>query len=156
MFLSVKLQEIYVVESRTIFLLGTTFYWIETFFWVEWPLFWVEMSLKMSKLASIMRTDKCWNLLLTSTSGVRSAIFKREEITMRWSSLTSFQAKWVLFLGQCTKMTNRSPFLCKEQSKTQFLTDIWGLFCQRLLRPACVTSLKTGWGNSNVKTSWSH
>ena len=28
------------------------------------------------------------------------------------------------------------------------------LFCRRLLRPADVTFLKTGWWNSNVQTSW--
>ena len=30
------------------------------------------------------------------------------------------------------------------------------LFCQRLLRPAHVIFLKTGWWNTNVQSSWSH
>ena len=48
------------------------------------------------------------------------------------------------------------PFLWNESSKIQFLSDIWGLFCQKLLRPTYVTFLKTGWWNTNVQTSWSH
>ena len=45
------------------------------------------------------------------------------------------------------------PFVWNESSKIQFFTDIWYLFCQRLLRPAYVTFLETGWWNSNFQTS---
>ena len=55
-----------------------------------------------------------------------------------------------------TQMTNTSPFLWNGSSKIQFFTDICYPFCWRLLRPAYVTFLKTGWWNSNVQTSWSH
>ena len=44
-----------------------------------------------------------------------------------------------------TQMTNTSPFLWNGSSKIQFFTDIWYPFCQRLLRPANVTFLITGW-----------
>ena len=52
-----------------------------------------------------------------------------------------------------TQMTNTSPFLWNGSSKIQFFTDIWYPFCWRLLRPAYVTFLKTGWWNSNFQTS---
>ena len=42
-----------------------------------------------------------------------------------------------------TKMTNTVPFLLNESSKIQIFTDILYPFCQRLLRPADVTFLKT-------------
>ena len=42
-----------------------------------------------------------------------------------------------------TKMTNTCPFLWNGSSKIQFFTNIWYLFCQRLLRPADVTFLTT-------------
>ena len=42
-----------------------------------------------------------------------------------------------------TKMTNSGPFLWNGSSKTQFFTDFLNLFCQRLLRTADVTFLKT-------------
>ena len=38
-------------------------------------------------------------------------------------------------------------------SNIQFFTDIWHYFCQRLLRPADVTFLKTGWWNPNAQYS---
>ena len=41
-----------------------------------------------------------------------------------------------------TKMTNTVPFLLNESSKIQIFTDILYSFCQRLLRPADVISLK--------------
>jgi hypothetical protein len=44
-----------------------------------------------------------------------------------------------------TQMTNTSPFLWNGSSKIQFFTNIWHSFCQRLLRPANVNFLKTGW-----------
>ena len=44
-----------------------------------------------------------------------------------------------------TKMTNTCPFLLNGSSKPQFFTNIWYPFCQRLLRPANITFLKTGW-----------
>ena len=40
-------------------------------------------------------------------------------------------------------MTNTVPFLLNELSKIQIFTDILYPFCQRLLRPADVTFLKT-------------
>ena len=52
-----------------------------------------------------------------------------------------------------SQMTNTSPFLWNGSSKIQFFTDIWYTFCPRLVRPACVTFLKTGWWNSNAQTS---
>ena len=52
-----------------------------------------------------------------------------------------------------TQMTNTSPFLWNGSSKIQFFTDIWYTFCPRLVRPACVTFLKTGWWNSNAPHS---
>ena len=52
-----------------------------------------------------------------------------------------------------TKMTNTGPFLWNRSSKIQFFTDIWYLFCWRLLRSGYVTFLKTGWWNSNGRTS---
>jgi hypothetical protein len=55
-----------------------------------------------------------------------------------------------------TKMTNNSPFLWNRSSKIQFFTDIWYLFCWRLLRSGYVTFLKTGWWNSNDRTSEIH
>ena len=50
-------------------------------------------------------------------------------------------------------MTNTGHFLCNGSSKTQFVTNIWYPFWQRLLRPAYVTFLKPGWWNSNAQTS---
>ena len=47
---------------------------------------------------------------------------------------------WIIPSAQ---MTNTSPFLWNKSSKIQFFTDIWYPFCQRLLRPAYVTFLKT-------------
>ena len=55
-----------------------------------------------------------------------------------------------------TQITNTSPFFWNGSSKIQFFTDIWYTFCRRLLRPAYVTFLKTGWWNSNVQNSWTH
>ena len=55
-----------------------------------------------------------------------------------------------------TQMTNTSPLLWNGSSKNQFFTDIWYSFCWRLLRPANVIFLKTGWWNTNPQTSWSH
>ena len=55
-----------------------------------------------------------------------------------------------------TKMTNTCPFLWNGSSKIQFFTNIWYFFCRRLLRPADTIFLKTGWWNSNGKTSWTH
>ena len=51
------------------------------------------------------------------------------------------------------KMTTTGHFLWNESSKIQIFTDIWYLFCWRLLRPAYATFLKTGWWNSNSLTS---
>ena len=51
------------------------------------------------------------------------------------------------------KMTNTKPFVLNGSSKTQNFTDIWYLFCQRLLRPVYVTFSETGWWNSNFQTS---
>jgi hypothetical protein len=55
-----------------------------------------------------------------------------------------------------TQMTNISPFLWNGSSKIQYFTDIWHSFCQRLLRPADVIFLKTGWRNTKFIISWSH
>ena len=44
-------------------------------------------------------------------------------------------------------MTNTGPLLWIES--IQYFTNIWYIFCQRLLRPADVTFLKTSWWNSN-------
>ena len=55
-----------------------------------------------------------------------------------------------------TKMTNTGHFLWNRSSKIQFFTDIWYLFCLRLLRSGYVTFLKTGWWNSNDHTSRIH
>ena len=44
-----------------------------------------------------------------------------------------------------TQLTSTSPFLWNGSSKIQFFTDIWLHFYRRLLRPAYVTFLKTGW-----------
>ena len=52
-----------------------------------------------------------------------------------------------------TQMTNTSPFFLNGSLKIQFFTDIWYSFCRRLLRPAYVIFLKTGWWNSNFQTS---
>ena len=60
-------------------------------------------------------------------------------------------SKKVLF--QNIKMTNTGPFLWNGSSKIQIFTDIWYLFCWRLLRPTYATFLKTGWWNSNSLTS---
>ena len=38
-----------------------------------------------------------------------------------------------------TKMTNTGPFLWNRSSKIQIFTDIWYLFCWRLLRPTYAT-----------------
>jgi hypothetical protein len=51
------------------------------------------------------------------------------------------------------RMTSTDPFLWDESSKIQFFTGIWYLFCWTLLRPAYVTSLKTGCKYQNVITS---
>ena len=45
------------------------------------------------------------------------------------------------------------PFFWKRSSKIQIFTDIWYFFYRRLLRPAYVTFLKTGWQNSNAPYS---
>ena len=42
-----------------------------------------------------------------------------------------------------TKMTNSGPFSLNKSSKIQIFSDILYPFCQRLLRPADVTFLKT-------------
>ena len=55
-----------------------------------------------------------------------------------------------------TQMTTTSPFLWNRLSKIKFFTNIWYSFCRRLLRPANVIFLKTGWWNTNIRTSWSH
>ena len=60
---------------------------------------------------------------------------------------------WIIPSAQ---MTNTSPFLWNGSSKIQFFTDIWYPFCRRLLRPAYVNFLKTGWWNSNIQTSRTH
>ena len=36
----------------------------------------------------------------------------------------------------------------------KYQVELWHLFCQRLLRPANVIFLKTGWWNTNVQSSW--
>ena len=51
-----------------------------------------------------------------------------------------------------TKMTNTCPFLWNGSSKIQFFTNIWYLFCRRLLRLADTIFLKTVWWNSNGNT----
>ena len=61
-------------------------------------------------------------------------------IQMVWSSMAS---KWpipVLFFGM-------------DHQKIQIFTDVWYLFCWRLLRPIYATFLRTGWWNSNSLTS---
>ena len=55
-----------------------------------------------------------------------------------------------------TKMTNTGPCLWNRSSKIQFFTDILYLFCWKLLRSGYVTFLKTGWWNSNDRTSGIH
>ena len=50
-------------------------------------------------------------------------------------------------------MINTGPFLWNGSSKIQIFTDIWYPLCRRLLRPAYVNFLKTGWWNSNFQTS---
>ena len=60
---------------------------------------------------------------------------------------------WII---RTTKMTNASSFLRNRSSKTHWFTDIWYPFCQWLWRPAYVIFLKTGWWNSNFRTSWTH
>jgi hypothetical protein len=55
-----------------------------------------------------------------------------------------------------TKMTNTGHFLWNGSSKIKFFTNILYLFWQRLLRLAYVIFLKTGWWNSNAKTSEIH
>jgi hypothetical protein len=52
-----------------------------------------------------------------------------------------------------SKITRTGPFLWNGSSKIQIFTDIWYLFCCRLLRPTYATFLKTGWWNSNSLTS---
>ena len=47
-------------------------------------------------------------------------------------------------------------FLWNGSSKTQYFTNIWYPFWQRLLRLAYVTFLKTGWWNSNAQASGIH
>ena len=54
-----------------------------------------------------------------------------------------------------TQMINTSPILWNRSSKIQYFTDIWYSFCRRLLRPADVNFLKTGWWNTKVQSSWS-
>ena len=60
------------------------------------------------------------------------------------------------WINPSAQTTNNSPFLWNGSSKIQFFTDIWYPFCWRLLRPAYVTFLKTGWWNSNFQTSRTH
>jgi hypothetical protein len=73
------------------------------------------------------------------------------------TALFSQQKSWSwLFDHPCHKMTNTGPLLGIGSSKIQFFTDIWYSFCQRLLRPAYVTFLKTGWWNANAQTSEIH
>ena len=48
-----------------------------------------------------------------------------------------------------TQMTTTNPFLWNRSSKIKFFTNIWYSFCRRLLRPADVIFLKTGWWNTN-------
>ena len=55
-----------------------------------------------------------------------------------------------------TQMTTTSPFLWNGSSKIQFFANIWDSFCRRLLRPEDVIFLKTGWWNTNIRSSWSH
>jgi len=55
-----------------------------------------------------------------------------------------------------TKMTITGPLLWNRSSKIQFFTDILHLYCWRLLRSGYVTFLKTGWWNSNDRTSGIH
>ena len=55
-----------------------------------------------------------------------------------------------------TQMITTSLFLWNRSSKIKFFTNIWYSFCRRLLRPADVNFLKTGWWNTNIRTSWSH
>ena len=55
-----------------------------------------------------------------------------------------------------TQMINTSPILWNRSLKIQYFTDIWYSFCRRLLRPADVNCLKTGWWNTKVQSSWSH
>ena len=38
----------------------------------------------------------------------------------------------------------------------KYQVEFWHLLSWRLLRPAYIIFLKTGWWNSNVQTSWSH
>ena len=55
-----------------------------------------------------------------------------------------------------TKITSAGPFLWDGSSKIQFFTGIWYLFCWRLLRPACVTFLKTGCKYQNFITLFNY
>ena len=64
-------------------------------------------------------------------------------ILMVWSSLAP---KWPIL----------NIFLWNGLSKTQFFTNIWYPFWWRLLRPAYVPFLKTGWWNSYTLTSEIH
>ena len=61
--------------------------------------------------------------------------------------------RWII---PSTQMTNTILFLWNGSSKIQIFTNIWYPFCWRLLRPADVTFLKTGWWNSNIRTSRRH
>ena len=56
----------------------------------------------------------------------------------------------ILMVGSslAPKLSNPVPSCGMDHQKSIFFTDIWYPFCQRLLRPANVTFLKTSWWNS--------
>ena len=88
---------------------------------------------------------------------------------MFWYFLIRWQILWLLSCSpdpwtnsetmnhELSKWPILAPFCEMDHQKSNFFTDIWYVctnFCLRLLSPADVTVLKTGWWNSNVQTSW--
>ena len=95
-----------------------------------------------------LKTSEASMTSTTSTASVAS-------MTSAASFHQNFYSTWCWTIPS-TQMTSTSPFLWNGLSKIQFFTDIWYPFCRRLLRPAYVTFLKTGWWNSNFQTSQTH
>ena len=93
-----------------------------------------RMTLKSSVV--IFRALETSAALLTSAAKLTSLASTAS------TALFPQKSNGLIFNG--IKITNTGPFLWNESSKIQIFTDIWYLFCWRLLRPTYVTFLKTG------------
>ena len=121
--------------------------WNQTWYFMIPPKIFFSKNIKM-KLSSIT-----WMTLKSSV-----VIFTALELLLsQWPQQPHFNKGlpesdgWII---PGTKMTNTGPSLRNEESKFQFFTDIWYLFCWRLLRPTFIIFLyvlENNWPQESTK-----